>query len=480
MAYQKSKISVENESYEIAQAHDAQFKATSDDKDTSNSDTWADIEPLENDEINSNIFNKMSKMFSNVRYLYNELGGSGGVGTTIIKELDTVTKNKAPLKHRHSVVDKVDNIRVIPTNDVKSNSNDTLPTCALLSELDKYTKDTKGDGSSIIYNKLVEVETLYDTYTKTVPNNRYEDKTIATFSSTDDINNFLNTYNSSNNYFGLSLGNTIKINDGVYNIEWVIAGFDTEENDGSNNGKGICLIPKTPILPSIGRFQTGSIHGNYYYGARGNIRYGYFVAQAYFQTPLFFFLNGSSSDPLNSDGRTFNNVSPRYSTTFIDTMLSLFGSHLVARNAKIPSCNLMYYTITSDKIGTYTTTPNYMTPLTITEVYGSPSQIAWDKSNGIFSHSGSLPNEIVSTCIRQQGFSSSKLPLFDHISPHKYSNNPFYLIEVATVATNGTDTYIISRPSDSSAYAAYGGYLDCNNARTNLDTVGLRPKIYIR
>ena len=480
MAYQKSKITVENESYEIAQAHDAQFKATSDDKDTPNSNTWADIEPLEDEEINSNIFNKMSKMFSNVRYLYNELGGSGTIGTTIINELDGVTKNKAPFKHRHSVVDKVDNIRVIPTNDVKSDSNDTLPTCALLSQLDTYTKDANGDGSSIIYNKLVEIETTYDSYTKTVPNNRYDDKTIATFSSTSDIDNFLNTYNSSNNYFGLSLGNTIKINDGVYNIEWMIAGFDTEETNGSNNGKGICLIPKTSILPSIGRFQ-GFAYGGYNYGSSNRISVGWFISQAYFLTPLFFFLNGKSSDPINSTTmQVYNTMSPKVSTTFIDAMQLLFGSHLVARNAKIPSCNLMYYTITSDKLGTYTTATNYMTPLTISEVYGSASQIPWDKSNGIFSHPGSLPNDVVSTCIRQQGFSSSKLPIFNYINPHKYSNNPFYLIEVASVAANGTHKYMISRPSDSSVYDAYGGYLDCNYSMTNLDSIGLRPKIYIR
>ena len=80
---------------------------------------------------------------------------------------------------------------------------------------------------------------------------------IATFSSITDVNQFCNSYNYSNKYNGLKLGQRIQINDGVYNKDWIIAGFDCEANniaaDGNhnNNGYGICLIPTYFLEPSV-------------------------------------------------------------------------------------------------------------------------------------------------------------------------------------------------------------------------------------
>ena len=81
------------------------------------------------------------------------------------------------------------------------------------------------------------------------PNDRYDERVVYTISSTADADTFCNTYNHSNNYSGLALGQMIKINDGAYNAYWHIAGFDMEYNhrasDGTtkDNGYGICLIP---------------------------------------------------------------------------------------------------------------------------------------------------------------------------------------------------------------------------------------------
>ena len=80
---------------------------------------------------------------------------------------------------------------------------------------------------------------------------------VATFSSITDVNQFCNTYNHSNKYNELRLGQRIQINDGTYNKDWIIAGFDCEADnitaDGTpnNNGYGICLMPTYFLEPSV-------------------------------------------------------------------------------------------------------------------------------------------------------------------------------------------------------------------------------------
>lgn len=85
------------------------------------------------------------------------------------------------------------------------------------------------------------------------PNTRYEVKNLGTLSSTADVDNFLYSCCHDTGYYGATIGSYVTINDGVYNKEWIIAGFDCEHNataaDGStyDNGYGICLIPKTSL-----------------------------------------------------------------------------------------------------------------------------------------------------------------------------------------------------------------------------------------
>ena len=85
------------------------------------------------------------------------------------------------------------------------------------------------------------------------PNTRYEVKNLGTWSSIKDVDTFLDACNHVTGYYGASIGSYVTINDGTYNKEWVIAGFDMEHNataaDGStyDNGYGICLIPKNSL-----------------------------------------------------------------------------------------------------------------------------------------------------------------------------------------------------------------------------------------
>ena len=109
-----------------------------------------------------------------------------------------------------------------------------------------------------------------------LPNNSEYDSNhtiVAVLSSTTDTNNFCNTYNHDNKYNGLKLGQRIQINDGTYNINWYIAGFDYEYNqtasNGSsyNNGYGICLVPETLVFSEYVVFNTYHLKNVGYLGS---------------------------------------------------------------------------------------------------------------------------------------------------------------------------------------------------------------------
>ena len=85
------------------------------------------------------------------------------------------------------------------------------------------------------------------------PNTRYKSQNLGTWSSTADVDNFLYSCCHDTGYYGATIGSYVTINDGTYNKEWVIAGFDMEHNHQASdsnikdNGYGICLIPKTSL-----------------------------------------------------------------------------------------------------------------------------------------------------------------------------------------------------------------------------------------
>ena len=99
-------------------------------------------------------------------------------------------------------------------------------------------------------NRLSTVSVLNKMPSLLHPNNRYEDKKIGECSSTLEVEYFFNKYNHANGYDGLSLGNYITINDGLYNTDWMIAGFDYYKGKGgsTDNGYGMLIIPRTYLV----------------------------------------------------------------------------------------------------------------------------------------------------------------------------------------------------------------------------------------
>lgn len=102
----------------------------------------------------------------------------------------------------------------------------------------------------IKYDAIEEIENSIPDDSIGIPNTLYDasESIISTLSSVSDTNTFCNRYNHNNGYNGLKIGQTIKINDGLYNMRWQIAGFDLEykkyASDGTirDNGYGICLV----------------------------------------------------------------------------------------------------------------------------------------------------------------------------------------------------------------------------------------------
>jgi len=92
--------------------------------------------------------------------------------------------------------------------------------------------------------------------------------TIATFASLADVNTFVDNNILGDGYFskentGLRVGNVIKINDGTYNKDWYIMGFDTElgKGDTPNTRSHITLIPKINLTTSMIHSSNADCHG---------------------------------------------------------------------------------------------------------------------------------------------------------------------------------------------------------------------------
>ena len=162
------------------------------------------------------------------------------------------------------------------------------------------------------------------------PNTRYKSQNLGTWSSTADVDNFLYSCSHDTGYYGATIGSYVTINDGTYNKEWVIAGFDMEHNataaDGStyDNGYGICLIPKTSL-------------GNYVWDSN-NTSKGY---------------NGST-------------INTSTLPTVANNLKKVLGDHLVLRNVLLSSARDSNYYASA-----YTWTTAYCTLMSMGQVTGT-------------------------------------------------------------------------------------------------------------
>ena len=162
------------------------------------------------------------------------------------------------------------------------------------------------------------------------PNTRYEVKNLGTWSSIKDVDNFLFSCCHDTGYYGATIGSYVTINDGTYNKEWVIAGFDMEHNakaaDGStyDNGYGICLIPKKSL---------------------GNYKWNYTAI---------------------SDGYNGSNINTSTLPTVANNLKKVLGSYLIERNVLLSSARDKNHYASA-----YTWTTAYCTLMSMGQVTGT-------------------------------------------------------------------------------------------------------------
>lgn len=267
--------------YDISPSPDGTLdttRYTSNDEDQADAVSYISVNKIENTDTNATIFSKITSMMQNLRYIYNMIGTDdiSEVGTSItnaINELETQLANKANSGHTHSVSD-------LPVSNIQINSTDYIPSSALVYSMDTNlnTRITNAENRQIFPSAsfttnvacgaltsdtfIDQTSSIADILTRMLrkgpDSTKYQSVKIDTWNSTSDVDAFFTAHNAANNWSGLKLGNYITINDGTYNNDWVIAGFDCEHNqlaaDGTtyDNGTGICLIPKDILRLDMG------------------------------------------------------------------------------------------------------------------------------------------------------------------------------------------------------------------------------------
>ena len=147
------------------------------------------------------------------------------------------------------------------------------------------------------------------------------------------MDKFLNKYNHDNGYrsatIPLRLGDYVTIQDGTYNVRWIVAGFDMEHNqtaaDGTvyDNGYGICMVPQDQI--TTGKWNTSNTTGGY---------------------------KSSQIHTTNLPG-------------IVSTLQNVLGSHIVSRNVLLSS------NVSGNNSNAYTWTTAYATLMSIGQMNGT-------------------------------------------------------------------------------------------------------------
>ena len=306
---------------------------------------WTNVNQITTSDNHATLFTKITQMAKNVRYLYNVLGTGFSTGSTVKGQID----GKAAANHSHKVAQ-------LPTSSTQVNSNDYIPTSALIYSMNQTLTSLNDASNKLgvrIYNtkyavggipinsQLAATDTVQSIIIKmlgdmgqrpidtSTPNTRYKSQNLGTWSSISDVDNFLYSCCHDTGYYGATIGSYVTINDGTYNKQWVIAGFDCEKNhkasDGNikDNGYGICLIPKKSL-------------GNYVWDS-------------------------------NSTEKGYNGSTINTSTlpTVANNLKKVLGDHLVLRNVLLSSArNSNYYA------SAYTWTTAYCTLMSMGQVTG--------------------------------------------------------------------------------------------------------------
>ena len=209
-------------------------------------------------------------------------------------------------------------------------------------------------------------------------NGIYTGRNLGTISSASDWAAFRAKYGiADKSYKGLYLGDYVKVNDGTYNADWMVAGFNTETNKGSTNIPGECVS----MIPRLG--------------------------------------NGCGSSYMNSTNVTTGGYKDSYMNTtklpdVATKLTTIFGSNLVTRDI------LASKTVTNGYVSDWEWRPCKCSLLTSVQVYGS---LSFENTGGADFAGYNI------------GEGYEKLPVFNFIHPVQFSRSTFWLRGV----TSATD-----------------------------------------
>ena len=264
----------------------------------------------------------------------------------------------------------------------------------------KYNVPTKVPGQYITIHYETDIGQITD-LTGLSHNGIYRGKNFGTFTSLSAVEQFLSDHGVSTGLFNdLYLGDYFKVQDGTYNVEWEIAGFDTyyQKGDTAFTNHHIALIPKTNLLTSKMN-NTNDTTGGYYNS---------YMHQSVIPT--------------------------------IDTNLAtILGNHLLARRALLS--NAMNKDLTSGAGAGW---------------MGSTTEWGWyTVKSCLMSEVAVYGSKVFSSSFHDIGEDCERLPIFQ-FKGHSYTRQWFWLRAVASASsfasahTNGTAAY------DSAGIAAGG------------------------
>ena len=411
------KIKVGSTTYDVSPSASGTLNTTgttkfaSSDTAQASATSWTNVDQMTTSDNHATLFTKITQMAKNVRYLYNVLGTGFSTSSTVKGQID----GKAPANHSHSVSQ-------LPTSSTQVNSNDYIPTSALIYSMNQTLTSLNDASNKLgvqIYNTKYSVggiptksqfsanDTIQSIIIKmlgdmgqrpidtSTPNTRYKSQNLGTWSSVNDVNDFLNTCCHDTGYYGATIGSYVTINDGTYNKQWIIAGFDCEHNhqasDGNikDNGYGIGLIPKKSL-------------GNYVWDSNNNASKGY-------------------------KGSTINTSTL---PTVANNLKKVLGDHLVLRNVLLSSARDSNYYASA-----YTWTTAYCTLMSMGQVTG---KFASNKNK------------------YDDGEANYKLPLFNY---ETWSFDTFaWLRGLNGLGTGSSSVYGLTTSGDSDWYSCNGSY----------------------
>ena len=211
------------------------------------------VPAITNNDNHSSIFNKITRMIYNIRWMYSKLGAlnfSSEVGSTVTGAITYLNNNKADINHNHEFGDGTNG--TIPTQTIVSNNNRVLTTgSAVYAETRLPSKNIALEvggyySRQTISNNTSIKDVLLKIFSNDNPNNHYSNDYIGKLKkpttggvgSGSVINEWIRKVYS-NNQWNIKIGNRVRIMDGTDNIYWIVAHL---------NENGIYLIPEMALI----------------------------------------------------------------------------------------------------------------------------------------------------------------------------------------------------------------------------------------